>query len=213
MQFERAKAAVLAAIFMVIGATGAMAQGACPTNAMSLQGTSICSCSGATSGAVWGSGPYTADSNICRAAQHAGAIGSGGGMVQVTMSGGMSSYPGSSANGVSTSNWGQCGSSFSVYGVQSGGGQACGRMPQGQDVYVCSCAPGAANGTVWGTGTYTDDSNICAAAQHSGVIGAGGGNVRVLAAPGLQSYRGSNWNGITTSDYGSWGRSIIFDRN
>ena len=208
------KVAAMAAVLMLVSAFGAMAQSACPANALSVQGATTCSCaSGDTNSPVWGSGPYTADSDICTAARHSGAIGSGGGVIQVVMAPGQSSYPGSAANGVNTSSWAEYNSSFNIFRVQAGILQDCGRMLPGQDVYECSCAAGAPGGAVWGSGPYTDDSNICSAATHAGVIGGGGGMVRVLAAPGLQSYRGSAWNGITTSNYGPWGRSIIFDRN
>jgi len=213
MRIEMFKIVALAVALVFGPAFGAMAQTACPANALSVQGATTCSCAaGGTNSPVWGSGPYTADSNICTAARHSGAIGSGGGMIQVVMAPGQSSYSGSGANGVNTSAWAEYNSSFNIYRAQASSGQACGRMPTGQDVYSCSCAAGAPAGTVWGSGPYTDDSNICSAAAHAGIIG-GGGTVRVLAAPGLQSYRGSLWNGITTSDYGPWGRSIIFDRN
>lgn len=214
MMVEFVKIAAVAAALTVGSALAAMAQGACPANALAVQGATTCTCAaGTTNSPVWGSGPYTADSDICTAARHSGAIGPGGGVVGVVMAPGQSSYPGSAANGVSTSSWAEYNSSFNITRAQAGGGQACGRMPGGQDVYVCSCAAGAPAGSVWGSGPYTDDSNICSAATHAGIIGAGGGMVRVLAAPGLQSYRGSLWNGITTSNYGPWGRSIIFDRN
>jgi hypothetical protein len=53
-------------------------------------------------GVVWGTGPYTADSCICKAARHSGAIGPNGGTFRVTMTGGQQSYAGSAANGVSS---------------------------------------------------------------------------------------------------------------
>lgn len=57
-------------------------------------------------GVVWGSGPYTADSCICKAARHAGAIGSGGGTFHVKMAKGEAMYPGSTANGVTSQPYG-----------------------------------------------------------------------------------------------------------
>ncbi len=42
-------------------------------------------------GPVWGSGPYTADSNICSAALHAGMIGPEGGVVLVARTEGLES--------------------------------------------------------------------------------------------------------------------------
>jgi len=71
------------------------------------------------------------------------------------------------------------------------------------------CPPGGTPGLVWGTGTYTSDSSICGAAQHYGWFPTGsGGTVNYTTVPGLQSYQGSNQNGVTTSDYGAWGLSF-----
>jgi hypothetical protein len=52
---------------------------------------------------VWGTGPYRADSDICTAARHAGVVGQYGGEVRLQRAPGQESYPGSSANGVTTS--------------------------------------------------------------------------------------------------------------
>jgi hypothetical protein len=195
-------------------AGAAAAQSApCPGNATSISGSLQCSCpAGAATGSVWGTGIYTSDSNICSAAVHAGAIGTGGGQVVVTMGGRQESYTGSTQYGVTSSNWGAWDNSFTVSRA-SMALPACGTMPAGADLHDCACPAGPYGGSAWGSDPYTNDSNICTAAQHSGVIGAAGGMVRVLAAPGLQSYRGSEWNGVVTSDYGPWSGSITFDRN
>ena len=73
-----------------------------------------CRCPDAGDGAVWGANPYTTDSNLCRAARHAGAIGAAGGVVQVSPAAGRASYPGTTRNGVTTSSWGSYGTSFRV---------------------------------------------------------------------------------------------------
>jgi hypothetical protein len=73
-----------------------------------------CRCPDAGDGVVWGSGPYTSDSNVCRAARHAGVIGARGGLVQLTPAPGQDSYAGSTRNGVTSSNWASYGSSFRV---------------------------------------------------------------------------------------------------
>ena len=54
---------------------------------------------------VWGSHPYTADSDICTAARHAGVLSEAGGAVNVLRVRGLAAYAGSQANGVTTSNW------------------------------------------------------------------------------------------------------------
>lgn len=89
---------------------------ACPANAVGLAiGTRLaCSCSieALQAGSVWGSGPYTADSAICRAARHAGTVSTSGGEIAVRVTAGRSSYPASERNGVSTSQWASYDTSF-----------------------------------------------------------------------------------------------------
>jgi len=55
---------------------------------------------------VFGSARYTADSSLCRAAQHAGAIKDSGGTVTAHVAEGCPKFAGSSANGINSSNWG-----------------------------------------------------------------------------------------------------------
>jgi hypothetical protein len=63
-------------------------------------------------GSVWGAGPYTADSDICTAARHAGAVSGDGGPVTVLKIDGLKSYRGSVVNGTKTGDWGAYGSSI-----------------------------------------------------------------------------------------------------
>jgi beta-lactam-binding protein with PASTA domain len=64
---------------------------------------------------VWGSNPYTDDSSICTAAVHAGVITfSRGGVVEIIISKGARSYPASTANGVTTQEWGRFEGSFII---------------------------------------------------------------------------------------------------
>jgi hypothetical protein len=77
--------------------------------------------------------------------------------------------------------------------------------------FTCMCS--AANiqeGAVWGTDTYTDDSGLCRAALHAGVIPAAGGAVTVLRSAGRPLYIGSRRNGIQSNDYGAYTDSIRF---
>jgi len=68
---------------------------------------------------VWGSGPYTADSGLCRAAVHAGALNDQtGGSFQVVMDRGQPAYRGSVQNGVQTQDYGSWGESFWIQGAQ-----------------------------------------------------------------------------------------------
>jgi hypothetical protein len=65
-------------------------------------------------------------------------------------------------------------------------------------------------GTVWGTGTYTDDSSVCAAAVHDGRITTGGGAFTLETREGLTAYDASTANGVATEEYGEWDRSFVF---
>lgn len=203
----------LITMFSILGST-AFAQsnlsqcGAFPTNAQTYE----CACpANRTNGSVWGSGPYTADSDICEAARHAGAIGDGGGAVTVVQAAGMASYAGSARNGVTTRDWGSYGVSFTVViPVQA---KACDRFSASASPLECYCDGGGTAGSVWGMSPFTGDSHICTAARFEGVVGPNGGMVRLLAVEGLKSYAGGSNNGVTTSSWGSYSESFVFDWN
>jgi hypothetical protein len=70
---------------------------------------------------------------------------------------------------------------------------------------------GSTSGTVWGSGTYTDDSNIAKAAVHAGIVAIGETKtVTIRIMLGQSSYPSTAANGITTLSYGSWGGSYEF---
>jgi hypothetical protein len=74
-----------------------------------------------------------------------------------------------------------------------------------------ACPPGGDAGSVWGTDTYTDDSSVCTAAVHAGLITlATGGTVTFEMRPGLDSYPASTRNGIESSSWGTWSSSFVF---
>ena len=75
--------------------------------------------------------------------------------------------------------------------------------PAGQSFYFT--VTGSTEGTIWGSGVYTDDSPLAVAAVHAGVLAPGEkGIVRVTILPGQESYDGSTRNGVTSDSYGSW---------
>lgn len=78
--------------------------------------------------------------------------------------------------------------------------------------YSFACpAAGDASGAVWGVGPYTDDSSICTAAVHAGLITVvSGGTVSFDMQAGADSYKGSTVNGVTTLDYGAWPAQFVF---
>jgi len=197
------------AVPLAVLAGAAAAQATCGSFPLA-EASYSCTCpANAPSGSVWGSGPYTADSNICTAARHAGVIGTQGGEVTVLREAGLAAYPGSSANGVETRTWGSYATSISFQPAVA----ACGVMPAGVDSLTCSCAPGAAAGSIWGSNPYTADSNLCSAARHAGVIDAAGGIVTALRIGGLGAYAASERNGVASRSWASYPASVVFDAN
>ena len=76
---------------------------------------------------------------------------------------------------------------------------ACPANPYGEDV-----------GQIWGTDLYTDDSAICVAAVHAGVITLeAGGLVAVTLAPGRDHYPASSRYGVVSGEWGAWGSSFM----
>ncbi|XP_078660072.1 uncharacterized protein LOC144904802 [Branchiostoma floridae x Branchiostoma belcheri] len=86
----------------------------------------------------------------------------------------------------------------------------------GEQYYTVHCPPGCASQTslVWGTGTYADDSFVCASAIHDGKItDHNGGEVTVLMQAGLNAYIGSTMNGVTSQSFGADDASFTFNQN
>ncbi len=80
-------------------------------------------------------------------------------------------------------------------------------------VVTYQCGAGGSLGAVWGTDVYTDDSSVCSAAVHMGLITQSrGGTVTIQIAPGREGYNGTRRNGVDSSNYSSWGGSFVFVR-
>lgn len=61
---------------------------------------------------------------------------------------------------------------------------------------------GGTEGPIWGTDTYTRDSNLGAAAVHMGLLKPGQtGVLRLTVVKAQDRYPGSTRHGVTTSDY------------
>jgi len=90
-----------------------------------------------------------------------------------------------------------CLASYDAYGLDATGS------------VTCSCDVAQPNGTIYGTGNYTSDSDLCTAARHAGQI-AGGGVVKLRGAAGCNSYPGSTQNGITSDSWQAWDLSFYF---
>ena len=179
---------------------------------------------GGTAHSVWGSDIYTADSSICTAAVHSGLITlQQGGTVTIEMRPGRSIYGTSERNGVTSSGYGAWQSSFvfkapnSEAAIKDAEEQTAimwntsGGMLSGDNgsTWKFKCPPNGKESSVWGTDIYTIDSSICNAAVHVGRFSSEtGGSVTVELRDGESSYKGSARNGVTTKDYGPYGRSF-----
>lgn len=175
-------------------------------------------------GSVWGSGWYTADSLVCSAAIHAGAIKkSKGGDFDVKIEKGLKAYRPTDANGVASSGWGSYGESFSVNGSKNdnmikestvlGCSETVASLGELVDKeFTAKCAKGCKSGTLYGTGKYTTDSSICVAAVHAGVIKADdGGKVTVKVIDGQDEYKASKKNGVESSSWGHYDKSFTVE--
>ena len=187
-------------------------------------GPVTCSCSSeaANSGVVWGEDNYMEGSATCRAALHAGVIATDGGVVTILQGVATPVYPGTARNGVMSDSWGRGASSFRFASpgellpelVAASAARCPTTLPPDLEVAYLSCTcpatSGQLGGDVWGTTVYTTDSSLCAAARHAGAVGPAGGLVTLLTLPGLETYRGSLRNGVTSRDASQWHSSFRF---
>lgn len=174
-------------------------QATCPASLSGLAATPGivigCVCPGgpAPQGSVWGSGPYTSDSNVCRAARHAGAVTDAGGVVWAVTEPGRDAYEGTAANGITTTSYGSYGASIAIFAAVAADmppAKACPDTMQGTETTIsCVCTPDRiGSNSVWGTDIYTEDRHICRAAVHAGVLDPNtGGIVTVKPEPGQAS--------------------------
>jgi hypothetical protein len=64
---------------------------------------------------------------------------------------------------------------------------------------------GQTEGSIWGTGPFTDDSSIATAAVMAGILRPGErGVVRITILPGQDSYPAATINGVTSLPYAQW---------
>lgn len=213
--------------------SGGPIEAGCSFNATQLQGDPgatfqvACPSGCADSGGLWGTDVYTADSGICRAGIHAGAISPAGGVVVVQIQPGRPAYRGSPRYNVTSYDYGSYNRSFAVI-VPQGQAPAPVAAPAPPQVieagcsfnatqihdavgtsHMVSCPPGCAEqGGLWGTDVYTGDSGICRAAIHAGLISPNGGPVVVVLDTGRPAYRGTVRYGVRSHDYGSYASSF-----
>lgn len=182
----------------------------CPSQMYKADDDLICRCRKTEGGnPVWGTDIYTDDSALCHAAVHAGVIPQSGGVVHVRRVAGRDSYQGSTRHGFVSQSYGAYESSIQFDTPQQvarmlGGVKLCpvlysAALPNWSG--DCRCEPGRV-GMVQGSNPYTEDSNICGAAVHAGLIGRDSGGV-IHVAPGPMSTRltGSTRNGLVGSNF------------
>jgi len=165
-------------------------------------------------GSVWGTGIYTSDSDICTAASHSGVITlENGGIFQVNIQTGRTSYFGSEKNEVESSDWGSWETSFTFEPVATAITWDMASRDITDDIGTfmpVECEAGGSLGTIWGTNIYTDDSSVCTAAVHMGLITIEeGGRFYLSAVGGLTEYEGSSLNGVDSTAYGEWSGSFV----
>lgn len=215
--------------FTFVGRVSGSADSSWAAQADSLRGrtgerfTYSCPAGGPSSGRLWGTDLYTDDSSICTAAVHAGVISiAAGGQVTFEIRPGSNSYHGSVRNGVASKSHGAYAGSFVIVGGQARPGSsqitwstdASSLRGRNGQRFTFSCpAGGSISGRLWGTDSYTDDSSICTAAVHAGIISvASGGTVTIEIRAGAGSYQAVTRNGVASRNYGSWHGSFVFVR-
>ncbi len=180
---------------------------------------------GGDPGPVWGTDHYTDDSSICTAAVHAGLLTfERGGSAGVHILPGEDHYRGSEHNGVVSRDYdrswpgtfefvtaeetpSQIPNSVLIEWKKSAEGL---RGMIGHE-FSFTCPAGGKLGSVWGTGYYTDDSSICTAAVHAGLVTPeNGGTVVMRIEPGRKRFGGSAEYGVESSSYGAWPGSFVF---
>lgn len=227
--------------FTFVGRVSGSANGNWAAQADSLRGrnnqrfTYSCPAGGPASGRVWGTDVYTDDSSICTAAVHAGALSlARGGSITIEIRPAADSYRGSMRNGITSKSYGYYAGSFVIVSAQSrkqsdqvtpseqgSAWIATAQLYRGRNgqrfTYACPANgfitfdPLTGNAEVWGTNLYTDDSTVCAAAVHAGLINiTRGGKVAIEIRPGVASYEGTNRNGVKTRNYGQSSGSFVF---
>ncbi len=171
---------------------------------------------GAAHGSVWGTDLYTYDSELAAAAVHCGALRSGEtALLRVTMFPPSKKYVGSVRFGVQSSDWDNASGSYESFEICRTGAvdaevsRAVLHDPGNLADYSQLLGEtfrfrvvGSADGSVWGTGLYSYDSDLSTAVVHAGLLEPGQvGVVCVTMHPGPPQFTGSAAHGVTSSDW------------
>ena len=203
--------------------------GACPSSCSGSCTTNTCggpSCgpypdvtvTGATSGPVWGSSPYTDDSDIGTAAVHRGLLTVGQtGTIRKTSVGTISDFPGSTANGVTTWPWFSpwCGINLSLVGSYSCTGTvpANASMFANDNVGLSANTPYSYSATDTGTrcqyscnGGYNWNGSSCVATPPAPACSSTGpgGNPSILYSQGTYDVFAYGVTNATSVEFATW---------
>lgn len=166
-------------------------------------------------GSVWGTGPYSDDSDLGTAAVHSGLLKIGElKFVAIRFLPEQPEFAGSAAYGITTNAYGSFRGAYEILGsgirhtqypTETG-------QPAGEPVNVIVVG-NPAEGSVDGTDIYTSLSYLGATAVHCGLLEPGEvGLIRVESLPGLEEYQPSTRNGVTSLYHGPWPESIRLKR-
>jgi hypothetical protein len=87
---------------------------------------------------------------------------------------------------------------------------AAGFQGQTGKTYAFRCPAEGSAKPIYGSDIYTDDSSICTAAVHVGLISVeSGGLVTIESRPGRSTYGSTTRHGIKSINFGEYGRSFI----
>jgi LCCL domain-containing protein len=160
---------------------------------------------------VWGTDVYADNSAICSAAMHAGFLPLGrAGLVSIVIGGEASSFMGSTRNGVTSTSYGNSDYTYTFSPTTEPAAidwtTTVLRIPPDFDQPVTVICPrgGKTDAFVWGTDVYINDSAICVAAVHAGIITLDGGAVTVTKATALKAYEASLRNGVQSMSWTDW---------
>uniref|UniRef100_A0A672HC83 Cysteine-rich secretory protein LCCL domain containing 2 n=1 Tax=Salarias fasciatus TaxID=181472 RepID=A0A672HC83_SALFA len=164
-------------------------------------------------GKVWGTSSYDVLSSICRAAIHSGAIDNNGGLIDVSRVDKFPFFVRTTKNGIESLSKYKPGNAFVVTKMKEYNAdcyttvaEICPfKKPYSSCPRVicpdnCKSQPPYWSPVI-GNNIYTDNSSICKAAIHAGVIKPDGGHVDVLPLDKRKSYVGILKNGIQSERY------------
>lgn len=189
---------------------------------------------GSSQGTIWGSDVYTDDSPIAVAAVHAGLVEVGQTAdLMLFAEPSRKRYLGVERNGIRSEPYGEFAFSYRLAKVEptTDAPYLCSRVALrgNSDAYLTlnmlsgqvPFVPGATlvvpligkpSESVWGTGEYSADSSLDAAAVHAGILQPGeSALVRVTLTEGNHSYEGSTQNGVTSREAPSGKFSLKFE--